>query len=126
MVDKFSGVWSKKQEEYWQRTNDGTSGKKLPLTERKLCGREKHQMYGVPTPYVLQNYKHTLHYGEVEKNGWKWSTLRAFFSAVCSENTCKKLLNAVLTPQESMKNLVLKKLKQKMVKKAKKPVAHVC
>ena len=68
----------------------------------------------------------TLHYGEVEKNGWKWSTLRAFFSAVCSENTCKKLLNAVLTPQESMKNLVLKKLKQKMVKKAKKPVAHVC
>ena len=68
----------------------------------------------------------SLHYGEVEKNGWKWSTLRAFFSAVCSENTCKKLLNAVLTPQESMKNLVLKKLKQKMVKKAKKPVAHVC
>ena len=67
-----------------------------------------------------------MHYGEVEKNGWKWSTLRAFFSAVCSENTCKKLLNAVLTPQESMKNLVLKKLKQKMVKKAKKPVAHVC
>ena len=24
----------------------------------------------------------TLHYGEVEKNGWKWSTLRAYFSAV--------------------------------------------
>ena len=38
----------------------------------------------------------------------------------------KSLLSAVLTPQESMKNLVLKKLKQKMVKKAKKPVARVC
>ena len=23
-----------------------------------------------------------MHYGEVEKNGWKWSTLRAYFSAV--------------------------------------------
>ena len=38
----------------------------------------------------------------------------------------KSLLNAVLTPQKSMKNIDLKKLKRKMVKKAKKPVAHVC
>ena len=81
-------------------------------------------MYHILIPVIL--IIQPMHYGEVEKNGWKWSTLRAFFSAVCSENTCKKLLNAVLTPQESMKNLVLKKLKQKMVKKAKKPVAHVC
>ena len=67
-----------------------------------------------------------MHYGEVEKNGWKWSTLRAYFLRSFLQKICKSLLNAVFTPQESMKNIVLKKMKQKLVKKAKKPVAHVC
>ena len=36
------------------------------------------------------------------------------------------LLNAVLTPQESLRNLVLKKTEDERGEKGKKHVAHVC
>ena len=60
------------------------------------------------------------------KKWLKVVNFRSLFLRSFLQKIRKSLLNAVLTPQESTKNLVLKKLKQKKVKKAKKPVAHVC
>ena len=60
-----------------------------------------------------------MHYGEVEKNSWKWSTLGAYFSAVFLQKIRKILHNAVLTPQECLNKIVLKKMKKKGVKRAK-------
>ena len=62
-----------------------------------------------------------MHYGEVEKNSQKWSTLGAYFVKLR-----KILLNAVFTPQESLKNFVLKKTEVESGEKGKKHVAHVC
>ena len=67
-----------------------------------------------------------MHYGEVEKKWLKVVNFKSLFLRSFLQKIHKSLLNAVLTPQKSMKNIDLKKLKQKMVKKAKKPVAHVC
>ena len=60
-----------------------------------------------------------MHYGEVEKNSLKWSTLGAYFSADLLPKIHINLLNSVLTPEESLKKIFLKKLKKKWVKKAK-------
>ena len=64
--------------------------------------------------------------GKLKKKWLKVVNFKSLFLRSFLQKIRKSLLNAVLTPQESMKNLVLKKLKQEMVKKAKKPVAHVC
>ena len=59
-----------------------------------------------------------MHYGEVVN--FRSLSLRSFLQKIRII-----LLNSALTPQESLKNLVLKKLKKKGVKRAKKHVAGV-
>ena len=66
-----------------------------------------------------------MHYGEVEKNCWKWSTLGANFSEYLLQKIHIILLNAVLTPQESLKNFVLKKTEEERGEKGKKHVDGV-
>ena len=59
---------------------------------------------------------------KIAESGQLWELISPQFFL---QKIRKILLNAVLTPQESLKNLVLKKMKKKGVKKAKKHVAGV-